>query len=338
MITTEQSRLNKEFLAQCTDTLIDEASRSVPLGPNPSKDDIIKAQRVTLGAFVAVNALEADMSFPLSVNNTVGKYVLDLASIPAYSPTLETDAGDVRGQVRAERHDSFADQIRNLRERWDNRLVLERVSLAEMYLNGRLEIVLHGDWSDRADHIYWACRVAAEPAILHNVSAHAGIDVADLDNRNGRNDQVVLVNVVEGVELPEALIPSICRPYLFEKKFFGTGEGLLYRREGRVGFDVFPFGTHGKEWTIRRVGVQGTQDSSSQMIQCSPAIVDRITDDECQRFWDWLFGPVGKLVHGRITLNHVTAHLADCDLVQAAIQRISHPPQFVNVAVGPLNL
>ena len=46
-----------------------------------------------------------------------------------------------------DRVERFQNDLRNLKERWDNRLVLERCSLAELYLNGRLEVVLHGDWS-----------------------------------------------------------------------------------------------------------------------------------------------------------------------------------------------
>jgi len=38
--------------------------------------------------------------------------------------------------------DGFASKLRDLRKRWDNRIVLERCSLAELYINGHLDVVL----------------------------------------------------------------------------------------------------------------------------------------------------------------------------------------------------
>jgi hypothetical protein len=108
------------------------------------------------------------------------------------------------------------------------------------------KLFLYGDWGHRSDHINWACRIATDPAVLHNVGADPGIDVVDGDDRDGRDDQVVLVEVVETVEAPQSLVPSVFRSYLFENKFRSTGEGLLYRREMPVGYEVFFSGCMGK--------------------------------------------------------------------------------------------
>ena len=45
------------------------------------------------------------------------------------------------------------DDLRHLRERWDDRLVLEDRPFWEVYLYGRAEIVVYGDWGVGSDHL-----------------------------------------------------------------------------------------------------------------------------------------------------------------------------------------
>lgn len=234
--------------------------------------------------------------------------------------------------------DRFRDDLRDLKQRWDNRLILERVvSLSEAYLNGRLEVVLYGDWLVGDHEFQWACRVAANAEILNRVSGDLGVDPSHGNHGHGRNDQVVLVEVAEIVEQPDGLVQSVGRPYLFEKKFFGSGEGFLYRRQGCVVFEVFPFGMHGEVWLEAGRGA-GSNDAARKVIQCGSQIVDRVTDDDCERLWDWLFGAVGKLKGAGLRLEGMAATPLNRDLVEAAIQGRGPAPKLIDVCVGPLNL
>jgi hypothetical protein len=51
----------------------------------------------------------------------------------------------------------------------------------------------------------------------------------------------MFIVVVQLGELPKVLVRSVFRPYLLQKKFFESGEGLLYRRETRMGREIFPW-------------------------------------------------------------------------------------------------
>jgi hypothetical protein len=228
--------------------------------------------------------------------------------------------------------------LADLQERWDNRLVLEKSSISELYVNGRIETVLYGDWRVGDQQFCWACRVASSRAIADNVPVQYGVNVADFGEGDGGQDQIVLVVVIKGVEGPQRFIRSVLRPYLIPKKFFGTGEGLLYRREVSAGYEVFPFGRHWEEPTFFRRGrVPGCDNRIGKMIQCSPEIVDSISDDEAERLWDWLLGPVGKLKLGRIFVSEKRVSY-DFDFIERGVERRCAATQFINVAIGPLNL
>src|SRR4051794_23456675 len=115
-----------------------------------------------------------------------------------------------------EQFEKLAGELRDLRKRWDNRLVLERCSLAELYLHGRLEIVLYGDWLLGPNQYVWACRGKAERDVLDGRSHEDG---ANIDNGDHRNEVIVLPVIVEGVKVPKTLVRSVFRTYLFKKEF-----------------------------------------------------------------------------------------------------------------------
>lgn len=208
-----------------------------------------------------------------------------------------------------DRVERFQNDLRNLKERWDNRLVLERCSLAELYLNGRLEVVLHGDWSGGPADIKWACRIAADSAILYPDVADLGIHVIDRKDRNDRHEVVMFGVVIQLGKRPKVLVRSVFRPYLLQKKFFKSGEGLLYRRETGMGWEVFPWRGREIDRFFRvEVGDAAADNALRDIIQCGPEISESVTDNIRQRFWNWLFGPIGQLVIRRgIEINERTA-------------------------------
>lgn len=243
-------------------------------------------------------------------------------------------------KVALEDIDGICHELRNLKKRWNNRIVLERSSLAELYLNGRIEILIYGDWNIAGKEYLWVCCISANATV--DVSAETTSCVEIIDRRDGdcRQHEIVLVIVVEGMEAPQRFIRSAVRPYLIEKKLRSTGEGLLYRREIRFpGYEIFPVFPHRKMdlgiWLTR--GKQA-HNAGGKMIECSPEIMDNISDNDGERLWDWLFGSVGQIRDGRLALNRYTAHFLDGDLIEVPVQGRRTPYQLINVAVGPLNL
>jgi hypothetical protein len=235
--------------------------------------------------------------------------------------------------------DGLAGKLRDLRERWDNRLVLERSSLAELYVNGRLEIVLHGDWYFGVEQYIWACRWKADGAVIEGNPSDLCIDRADIHDGDDGNKVVMFAVSVEGVKVPKMLVRSVFRTYFFKKEFCKTGGGLLYRRETGMGYEVFPF----RDWKVerpQRALAPGIHNSNGGVVECLPDIVEGIPNDASKRFWNILFGPEGYAVACRIKVDDRRAFLLPRigEFVQAPIQRGAPSPEFINVAVGPLNL
>lgn len=238
-----------------------------------------------------------------------------------------------------ERIECFRDRLAHLKKRWDNRLVLERTSLAEAYRDGRLELLLYQDWKIGSDDYVAAICVAAPSALAESHFPDGPIS-DDFCNGDGRDEEVVLVVVVEDMEGPKRFVGSVLRPYLFKKEVRGVGKGLLYRcqRLGGAsigGYQVFPDFTHRKMWVGLRI--DGPNDAGAQVIKCSPEIMDRIADDERQRLGDWLFGLIGQFKRSRICVGREGVFLNQ-KVKEIVGEGIGEGDQLINVAVGPLNL
>ena len=232
----------------------------------------------------------------------------------------------------------LAGELRNLRKRWDNRLVLERCSLAELYVNGRLEIVLHGDWSVGLKEYEWAYRMKANPTILKENPSEFCVDATDIGDCDNGSEVVMFAVSVEGVKIPQMLVRSVFRTYVFEKEFCKTGDGLLYRRETAMGYEVFPF----RDWEVERplrALAPGIDNSRGGVVECLPDVIEGIADNSGERVWN-LFGPEGYAVFGRVKVDDRSALFVPRirEFVQTPIQRGAPSPEFINVAVGPLNL
>lgn len=235
--------------------------------------------------------------------------------------------------------ESVGNDATDLRERWDNRVVLERSSVAELYINGRIEILIYGEWSIGSNNFEWLCRVKVGVDVADGVAATSKINPPDTSYGDCRDDEVMFVVIAEGVEGPKRLIRSIGRTYLIEKKVCRTGEGCLYRLEvanGRPtgGYKVFPIGPHGE--VPFRLPCYGLPYASGQVVQRPAKVVDSIADDERKKFRDWFKWAVLQNVTGRMNLGRSGVQL-NLKAVPFSEQRACQRDHFVNVAIGPLN-
>jgi hypothetical protein len=233
-----------------------------------------------------------------------------------------------------ERIERFRNDLADLHERWNNRLVLEGTSLAEAYLNGRLEILSYGDWNIGTKDVNWAVRISPASAIGKLVSAkHPRSD--NSSQGDSWDKQVMFVVVVQDIEGPERLVRSVLRPYIFEKKVFSVGDGFLYRIEGAGGYKVFPNFEHRKVWL--RLWIDSSNNPGAQMVKCSPQVMERISDGERECLGNRFGGAIDKLIASRLCVgrHNVRFHRKG---IETGGQWASEPNQLINVAVGPLNL
>lgn len=233
-----------------------------------------------------------------------------------------------------------------LRERWNDRLVLENASIAELYLNGRLEIVLYGDVPGIPNEVHWFCRISAKRAVCHSGAiVGCGVQVLDHCDGNDGQDKIMLVVVVQGMEAPQVVVSRIDGPYLIEKRFRGVGEGLLYKRHCGAqaligGYEVFPVLPHRK--VNLSVGHDGPDNAGCKVVQGSSEVMENVSDDQCKNFGNWFSGTVlQRLSDNGVCLDEAgirTGRIDDIQGVEGARKRFAEMPQFINVALGPFNL
>ncbi len=192
-----------------------------------------------------------------------------------------------------ERVKRLGDDLRHLRERWNNRLVLENGTFWESYFDGSAEIIVYGDWRVGDDDSNWAVRIPARRAVCEDIGANPGVDVFDIYGGDRRQEIVVFIEVAEAGGGPKVKVRVPARFYIFEDKFRRVGEGLLYRRIMGGGFKVFPF-FRKREMNFSRLA-HDSQSCINPVVEGLPKIVDGVSDDRAKVICDWLFGPVGQV-------------------------------------------
>lgn len=108
-----------------------------------------------------------------------------------------------------ERIQCFSDDLRHLRERWNNRRVLENRPIWETHFNGRAEIILYGNWSIGADHLNFAVCISAYVQVFHSIRTNIGVDIIDICGGDDRQEIVVLIIIAEARRGPEVDMPPL---------------------------------------------------------------------------------------------------------------------------------
>jgi hypothetical protein len=231
---------------------------------------------------------------------------------------------------RLKRFDSFCRELNVLHERWDNRLTLGGRTFAEEYIRGRLSIACYFHLRAGADHIQ-------NPALPNegglNIERVAVLifraDIGDGLNRGDRNDEPVLVEVVERPNLPKLMVPSIVRLYHVGDEVGQIGQGFLYRSELAGGYKVVPFFT-GRERNPFRVA---TKQVERDMIHGDSKVMDCVTNAQ---------GDFGWKCCNRIELKEVLPGFRvdlDVEFAKVCGEKLREKGiNLIDVAIGPLDL
>lgn len=236
-----------------------------------------------------------------------------------------------------ERAQGFRHEFGDLKERWNNRLVLKGRSLSEAYLNRNCGVIVYGSgeiWA--AKNCDWACSIAMDSTIHEGTPIiHSDIKISEAGHSDGRQNQVVLIVIVEAVESPKRFVRAVLRPYIFEKRARCIGEGFLYQRQNRGGYEVLPVGVNGE--VFLRSGLDGSADAGCEVIERGPEIMGGVTDNERERVWNGLQRTIMNIQPGFL---HVGEHRAVIkgDFIQGGVQGLCAGPNLFDVAVGPFNL
>jgi hypothetical protein len=229
------------------------------------------------------------------------------------------------------RCDRFRGRLRELKQRWDNRLILEREPWGEAYLAGRLSVVCYLQAIGRLDGEVCTSAQHGNADIAKGVLALVyGANANHAPNVNDGNEESVLVEVVKLRDFPKMEVPSFVRLYRVHDEVGKIGEGFLYASQGPgVGYKLVPFFAYRERDPIIVLpnGVEGN------VVEGRSEVVDNISDDK----WNlgWKRAERGYL-QKMLPWFSLTVH-PDC--AEFRIEKcVKDRLQIIDVAIGPLDL
>ena len=245
---------------------------------------------------------------------------------------IRVPANDAPG-VTDELRDS-ADRLRyslaQIGKRWADRLILEKCSLAEEYVKGRLNLALDLHFSRGAEGEEHRVVMNGGRAICPNTTVFIGNFLEPYTgNAEDRYDQLVFVDGVELGHRPQAAPAAVVGFQLGNDIVAKTGAGLIYRSYLRAGYKFF--------FPLVKGEINGrafhANDSRCRMNKGAAKVVDDISSKQ----WE-----ICRNVLGSFNLQAVLTGLRIV-LYPHAIRLISGDvaPKGVEVSdvyVGPLNL
>jgi hypothetical protein len=116
----------------------------------------------------------------------------------------------------------IAGELRQLMERWNNRLTPKGLAVLKEYIEGRLKIALELEISGQVvGYTYLSVAINQDRTLLHDEGAVGSVEAQVNESASGavdRRDEHVLVNNVGIVQCAQGLIPSIAEgPYFINQ-------------------------------------------------------------------------------------------------------------------------
>ena len=236
--------------------------------------------------------------------------------------------------VRLQRLPDTRNKLRELNQRWNNRLVLEGLSFPEAYLDGRFAIALVVEVCGAATAGRHAIREEEQEGWRHRDSSGRVVFVInanDLDFRHGDgcDQQPVFIDTIQMVK-PNKL--ATIRAYEISNDLRDVGGDSLYFSVTRLRHQRLPILIY-REACGFGVIPKRTQDRDGHIIQGCSQVVGGITNDrgEGVGFNRWRDDIKTRLSGLRVSVYPNT--------VRASIEISGNPEfQISDVLVGPFNL
>jgi len=181
--------------------------------------------------------------------------------------------------MRIERLEDTKNKLRQLMQRWDNRLLFKHLPFIKQYLDGRLSIVLNLECTLAPNERDPICR-AGHGRKRHRLAAvveHP--DARRAQQGKDRDEKLVFVDVVEFVKGPEGVIPSLVWLYAIEDGISDVGGDALYLTLSNGICQVIS-GFVKREMDVGGISATSADQFGSHEVERSPQIVDRISNDE----------------------------------------------------------
>jgi hypothetical protein len=173
-------------------------------------------------------------------------------------------------------------EFRELYKRWDNRLTLENIDIAERYIKSGLQLLADLHIRGRGDDIDLRAIVhRADETILEgycNPALKGSCHVWYAAEKYDRQNQLVFVGYVEVMDGPERVIPSFVRFQTFDY-LDDIWAGAVYLSLLNSLIKIVPFACE-REINLLDVPPAEPNKIACQQIQGGSEVVNRVTDDQ----------------------------------------------------------
>jgi hypothetical protein len=232
--------------------------------------------------------------------------------------------------------DRASDEMREIAERWQDRLAVEGHTIAENYAEGRLSIILDLHISAPIAGDRMGLSADESPFLNREVFASA-VYTCDVPNKRDiflGNQQPVLVFDVEGVQSPDGITtPSFVRLYGIHDKVDDVFGGLMFQSTVDGVYKFLPGVANWKCRTMMTFPSSVELNVADSVIKRGPEVVNSITDGEKDGFCNILGdGNVQRAIRSvRIVLDQNTVNAS-------AMKDSGLNVQVVDVLIGPFDL
>lgn len=266
----------------------------------------------------------------------------------AHTPTIgqagaEKSARVAPIEMRLERLDDTKDKLRKLFKRWDNRFVVEKLSIGKEYVSGRLSVAVYFHARGIIDSAKGATGINGSSKALKNVIVLVfQIDAGQTGGHEGGDQEAVFVDVVDFPESPKRKCSSLVRLYRVNDDIDKIGSGFLYQGVpallscGRVcfkgGYKRVPSFVHG-EGNPTIIASSVANNLTREVIESGPQIMHGVTDGKGDAGWHRCERVELEKIVSRVRLG------LDVEFAEVRVEeRGEMMLDFVDVAVGPLDL
>lgn len=226
----------------------------------------------------------------------------------------------------------LAHELRELNERWNNRLTIKVGALAKRYVEGRLSIICYTSLCPKGGKVESSFCVNSNGAVNDSIAVVINCAYARKPRDcQGWDKQLVLVDVVEFASFPNRKVPSFVRAYFVKDDILKIGCGFHCQSEMTGLCHSVP------ESVLRKMDAipvlsERPDDVAGDVVEGHMQVVDRVADDQRDLGWQRLRAVPDAVAAGLRLLVHPKG--VEVRFEESGDDRL----QLVDVAYGPIDL
>lgn len=219
------------------------------------------------------------------------------------------------------------DELRQLMKRWDNRLTLKRLSWAELYLKGRICIVLYVSFGTGRETLDYSVRSDARVIANGNDISVLVFSVnCENDDPENNDQEAMFIRNVQIVQSVQGIIPSTVRFYRINNEVIDVRSRSLYFSTFSLTYKFLPLF---KEWEFAG---PISNDLVHHQIEGRMKVVDGISNNQGNAIWE----RVDPLERENI-VSSICIFL-DTKTAKISLKPIKKGIEISDVLIGPFDL